>query len=191
VEADRLNVINQSDNGAKEDAVEAITKLAGSNITNAILCTSNGSNHKRVDDFTLFNVMQVAIDGANHLSTNDVLEQLLKVINHTFDLCKKISINMELLQLNAAQVATYGITIGVPQLLLTLLANIESATKSEYGHKFCWAMHAIYKYSYNHIHDTASLLTILMELAGADGVRVVKDAPAPGAGTPTQCRFFM
>ncbi len=58
--------------------------------------------------------MQVAIDGANHPSTNDVLEQLLKVINHTFDFCKKISINMELLQSNAAQTATYGINIGVP-----------------------------------------------------------------------------
>ncbi len=57
-----------------------------------------------------------------------------KVINHNFDFCKKISINMELMQSNAARMATYGIVIGIPQLMLTLLANIETATKFDYGH---------------------------------------------------------
>jgi hypothetical protein len=91
---------------------------------------------------------------------------------------------MELLQSNAAQMATYGITIGAPQLVLTLLANIKTARKSEYGHEFCLAVHAIHKkYTYNHVHDAASLQTILMELADANGVRVLKDAPAPSART--------
>jgi hypothetical protein len=183
-EADQLNVINQSVTGAKEGPVEAITKLVGSNITDAILSTADGNDHKSIDDFTLFNVMQVAIDGTNRPLTNDVLEQLLKVINHTFDFCKKISVNMELLQSNAAQTAIYGITISVPQLVITLLANIETATKSKYSHEFHSAMHTICKkYTYNHVNDAVSLQTILTELAGANGVRVLKDAPAPSAGT--------
>ena len=93
---------------------------------------------------------------------------------------------MELMQSNAAQMATYGIVIviGIPQLMLTLLANIETATKSDYGHKFCSAMHAIRKkYTYNHVQDATSLQIILMELAGADGVRALKVAPAPNAET--------
>ena len=97
---------------------------------------ANGSNHKSIDDFTLYNVMKVAIDGADRLSTNDVLEQLLEVINHTFDFCKKVGVNMELMQSNVARMATYGIVIGIPQLTLTLLANIKTATKSNYGCKF-------------------------------------------------------
>ncbi len=80
--------------------------------------------------------MKVAINGADRPSTNDVLEHLLKVINHTFHFCKKVSINMELMQSNVAQMATYGIVIGIPQLMLTLLANIETATKSDYGREF-------------------------------------------------------
>ncbi len=80
--------------------------------------------------------MKVAIDGADQPSTNDVLEQLLEVINHTFDFCKKVSINMELMQSNAAQMAMNGIVIGILQLTLTLLANIKTATKSNYGCKF-------------------------------------------------------
>ncbi len=178
-----MNFINQSVIRAKEGTIESITKLVGSNITDAILRTANGSNHKSIDDFMLFNVMQVAINGADHPLTNDVLEQLLEVINHTFDFFKKISINMELLQSNMAQMAMYGITIGVLQLMLMILANIEIATKSKYGHEFRSTMHAICKkYTYNHVNDAASLQTILMELAGADGVRVLKDAPAPSTG---------
>ncbi len=135
-ETDQLNIINQSVIGTKEGVVEAVSKLVGSNITNAILQTADGSNHKSINDFTLYNVMKVAINGADQPSTNDVLEQLLEVINHTFDFCKKVSVNMELMQLNTAQMVTYGIVIGIPQLTLTLLANIEMATKSDYGRKF-------------------------------------------------------
>ena len=156
-EANRLSVINQSVIGTKGGTVDAITKLVGSNITNAILHTANGSNHKSVDDFKLFNVMQVAIGGADRPSMKDVLEQLLEVINHTFNFCKKISITW-LLQWSTAQMATYGIIIGIPQLVLMLLANIETATKSDYGHEFRLAMHVIRKkYTYNHMHDATSL----------------------------------
>jgi hypothetical protein len=183
-EADQLNVINQWVISAKEGVVKAVSKLVSSNITVAILRTANGSNHKSIDDFTLYDVMKVANNGADRPTTNDLLEQLLEVINHTFDICKKVSVNMELMQSNAARMATYGIVIGIPQLTLTLLANIKTATKSEYGHEFCSAMHAICKkYTYNHVHDATPLQTTLMELVGTGGVRALKDAPAPNAGT--------
>ena len=183
-EADRLNIVNQSVIGAKEGVVEALSKLVGTDITDAILRTADGSDFKSIDDYTLHDVMKVAIEGADRPTTNDVLAQLLEVINHPFDFRKKVSVNMELMQSNAARMATYGIVIGIPQLTLTLLANIETATKSEYGREFRSAMHAIRKkYAYNHVHDATSLQTILTELAGADGVRALRDAPAPTAGT--------
>jgi hypothetical protein len=164
--------------------VKAINKLVGSGVTNAILRMANDSDHKSIGDFTLFEVMKSAIDGAKQPSTNNVLEQLLEVINHSFEFPKKISINMELMQLNMARMATYGIVIGIPQLTLTLLANIKTATKSNYGRKFFLAMHAIRKkYTYNHVHDATLLQFILKELAGTNGVRVLKDAPTLGTGT--------
>ena len=113
-----------------------------------------------------------------------MLEQLLKVINRTFDFRKKISVIMELLRSNAEYMANYNIVIGVPQLVLTLLANIKTATKADYGHRFCLAMYVICKkYTNNHVHNATSLQIILTELAGANGVRILKDAPAPSAGT--------
>jgi hypothetical protein len=46
------------------------------------------------------------------------------------------------------------------------------------------AMQAICKkYTYNHVHDATLLQDIMKELAGADGVCKLKDAPAPGTGT--------
>jgi hypothetical protein len=80
--------------------VKLLTKLVGSDITDAILQTADGSDHKSIDGFTLFVVMKV--DGADWPSTNDVLAQVLEVINHIFDFCKKVSINMELMQSNGA-----------------------------------------------------------------------------------------
>jgi hypothetical protein len=170
--------------GAKEGAVKAVTKLVGSNVANVILWTADSRDHNSIDNFTLFEVMKSSINGADQPSANNVLEQLLEAINHNFNFCKKVSINMELMQLNVVQMATYGIVIGIPQLMLMLLANIKTATKSNYGCEFCLAMHAILKiYMYNHMHDATLLQIILKELAGANSVRVLKDPPAPGTGT--------
>jgi hypothetical protein len=58
------------------------------------------------------------------------------------------------------------------------------ATKSNYAHKFFSTMHAIHKlYTHNHVHDRALLQIVLKELAGADNVRVLNDAPAQSTGT--------
>jgi hypothetical protein len=84
-EADHLNMINQLVIGAKEGIVEAVTKLVGSNITDAVLRTAKGSNHKSINNYMLFAVMAAAINGANQPSTTNMLEQLLEVINQTFD----------------------------------------------------------------------------------------------------------
>ncbi len=82
-----------------------------------------------------------------------MLEQLLEVISNTFDFCKKVSINMELMQSNVAQMAMYGIGIGIPQLTLKLLVNINMAPKSNDDCESCLAMHAICKkYMFNHMH---------------------------------------
>jgi hypothetical protein len=63
-EANCLNVINQLVSGAKEGAVKAVAKLVGSDITNAVLQTADGSNHKSINNYT-FAVMAAAIDSAN------------------------------------------------------------------------------------------------------------------------------
>jgi hypothetical protein len=165
--------------------VDAIMKLVGSDITNVILRTPNGSNHKSVNDLKLFVVMQAAINRVDRPSTNNVLEQLLEVINRTFGFCKKISVNMKLLQSNAERMATYGIVIGIPQLLLMLLANIKTATKANYAHpgknilQFYWSKKkntinywfcswSCNKYKYIAIYCCFSIIAIIAIIAIVD-----------------------
>ena len=81
--------------GSKEGIVKAITKLVGINITDSVLQTSEG-DFKSVDNYTLHEVLQAAFEHADRPPAADVLEQLIKVLHHTFDFCKKISAIMEI-----------------------------------------------------------------------------------------------
>ncbi len=45
---------------------------------------------------------------------------------------------------------------------------------------FAWPYAIHKKYTYNHAHDATLLQFILKELVGANGIRDVNDAPAPG-----------
>ncbi len=134
-EVDRCNVAAQAKIGAKEGVVEALTAPVGTNITNSVLCTSDG-DFKSVDEYTVHEVMQAAYENADCPPMIDVLEQLIKVLHYTFDFRKKISANMELIQNLANRMSAYGIEVGTPLIVLMLLPNIKTATKHKYGWEF-------------------------------------------------------
>jgi len=137
-----------------------------------------------LDDYTVHEVMQTAFENADRPPMTDVLEQLIKVLHYTFNFWKKISSNMEIVQKLANRMSAYGINVGIPSIALMLLANIKTATKQKYGWEFWLAMQSIRtKYVYNYKHDDALLKVIMTELAKADSVRTLKDAPAPGTAT--------
>ena len=138
-------------------------------------------NYKGLNEYTLHELMQTAIDGANRPPATDVLTQLLEAINFVFDFCKKISANVEGLQALTARMKSYGIEVSTPTIMLTLMANIKVAAREDFGREFHPALQNIcVKYAYSYTHDDASLKDILQELAKADLVRTLKDAPVPG-----------
>jgi len=78
----------------------------------------------------------------------------------------------------------YSITVDDSQLALVLLANIDIATGNDWGHKFRPTLQTIRcKYAYNHAHNATTVAAILKELAGANGVRNLNNAPAPTGTT--------
>jgi hypothetical protein len=179
-EADRLNLINQAVIGAIEGTAKAITAKVSSDVTNAILQTADGSDFKSTDNWQLKEVIATVVQGADRPNTADVLSHLLTIIRFSFDFCKKVSANMELLRSKAGCMQSYGIAIDATQLSLVLLANIDLATGKNWGHEFCSTLQSIQrKYTYNYTHTTASITNILKELASADGVRKLTDAPTP------------
>ena len=165
--------------GAKEGVVKALTTLVGTNITNSMVCRANGE-YKNLDEYTLHELIQATIERANRPPVTDVLTQLNHVINYVFDFRKKISANMEGMQELITRMASHGINIATSQIVLTLMANIDVASRKEFGREFQPGLQIIRaKYKYNHKHDRASLKAILQEIDKVDSVCTLKDAPAP------------
>ena len=159
--------------------VEALTTLVGTDITNSVLRHTNGE-YKHLDKYTLRELIQANIDRDNRQPATDVLTQLNHIINYVFDFREKISANMEDMQELITRMALHGNSIATSQIILTLMTNIDNASRKEYGPEFLPALQIIReKYKYNHKHDGTSLKAILQELAKVDLVRTLKYAPAP------------
>jgi hypothetical protein len=123
--------------------------------------------------------MKLAIDGADRPSTNNVLEQLLKVI---LDFCKKVSIN------HGADVIKRGTNGNVWYHHWYPTAHAHAVGQYQDGHQIqLWPQillgHACHPQRTTMVHDATLLQIILKELAGNNGVQVLNDAPAPGTGT--------
>eukprot|EP00956_Cyclotella_meneghiniana_P004235 scaffold5184_cov39-Cyclotella_meneghiniana.AAC.4 len=158
----------------------AIQAAIGSDITDSVLRNADGNDNKSVDEYTLYEVLQAAIQGAIRPTTAEILSQKVAVINHKFDFRKTIATNMEILRAKVNRVTSYGITHDETEITLTLLANIDYATHHDWGRELRPAMQEIRKrYKYNHTHNEISLADILSELAAAYAIRTLSDAPEP------------
>ena len=181
-EADRRNHYHQAVIGVKEGVKEAIVLKVGTDVTDPVLRDVNGQDYKGIDDFTLHQLKEAVIAGADRPNTPDVLKQLLAAINFVFDFRKKVSANVELLNSHCAKLQSYGISVDPATRVLNILANTESAMQHDWGRELRPAMQAIRgKYPYNHKHDETSLQDILTILAGADSVRLLREAPEPSS----------
>ena len=135
-EANRLNLNLQAVIGAKEGASTVITDKVCSNVTKIALCTVNGDDIKRIDDYDLHENFSAAITRTDRPDTNTVLEQLAGVLGYAFNFQQKINANMELLRDCAARKKSYGITVNDTHLTLVLLANTKRAKNEDYGREF-------------------------------------------------------
>jgi hypothetical protein len=83
---------------------------------------------------------------------------------------------------------TYGIEIvSTPQIVLTLMANIDVAARKDFRREFRLALKNIRaKYTYSHTHNDVLQRDILQELAKAESVRTLKDAPPQAQPTQSQ-----
>lgn len=96
-EADRCNYAIQATIVAKEGTAAAITRKVGSDIIDTVLCNADGNDNKGVNEYMLYDDLQVALQGTIHPNMNKILSQKVEVINHCFDIHKKVATNMEVL----------------------------------------------------------------------------------------------
>jgi hypothetical protein len=79
---------------------------------------------KGLDEYTLHELLKAVVNGADRPPATDILDQLLTVFNFTFDMRKKISMNMESLQALVIRMSSYGVDIGTAQSPLSSLPTL-------------------------------------------------------------------
>ena len=177
--ADRKNYAIQSILGAKEGIARAFAKAFGEPITDAVLKDAKGIP-RDIDDFMIHQVLDAAKANANRPTPDSVLDSLVEVVHFRFDFRQKFATNNEALRARIANLRGLGLTVDPTQHAFVLIANLEAATKEEWGRDFRSALDEIRrKYSYQHIHDNESIKVILGLAAGADSIRDLRAAPTP------------
>ena len=99
----------------------------GSDITDMVIRSADGTNFKGIDDYSLSELLAAALAGADRPGYANILDQLVESITFPFDFRKKCSANVELLRLKAAKVSTLGLSISEPIIAIIIIANIDLA----------------------------------------------------------------
>ena len=166
--------------GAKEGATATITAKVGAHVTNAVLRNANGMDYKSINDYKLHEIVTIIIQAATRSKIGAVHQQLITVLSTPFNFRQRISNNVAVLRAKNARIAAYGIIVHDDMIANIVLAEADEAAREEWGREIGTAMDKIrLRYGYDHPHDATSLAAMLRELAAADAVRTLLDAPAP------------
>ena len=122
--------------GAKEGAAAGISKVVGTDITDATLRTTDGQDFKTVDEYTLYALVRAVIEDAERPSIIDVRKLYVSLCSTKFDFRIKMVINVERLRSQAAKSKGYGVKVGEDVIVLIIIANIEWAASQEWGVNF-------------------------------------------------------
>ena len=93
-EAERQNITNQTIVGTKEGVIEIMKRLIGGNILDTVTKIANVSRDKRIDEYKLHEVFQLAYDNAVYPEVDDVLELIVEMYQYDFDFWKPIKHSM-------------------------------------------------------------------------------------------------
>jgi hypothetical protein len=177
-EAERINTSYQTVIGIKEAIGQAATDTFGATITDSVLRTADGTDFKSINDWSVEQLFEAIRQGADRPTTTEVHKQLNGTINFSFNFQQKIQVNYDALLATAGKLKSVGIIVGPSIRGHILLHQLELAQREEWGRDFRSCMQTLRKsYPYTHVHDDASIAAILHEMAGADAVRNLSEAP--------------
>ena len=83
-ESDRQNTSRLVSIGLKEAIVAAIKSIVGAQITNPILCTTDGSDFRRVDEYNLNQLLRSVKGGSEWLSATAIRNMIVDVMATSF-----------------------------------------------------------------------------------------------------------
>ena len=140
-------------------------KVVGTDITDSTLRTTNGKDFKTFDEYTLFNLMQAVIEGAELPATTAVRNLYVTLCSTKFDLRSKMIVNVERLHSQVAKPKGCGVTIGDYVICLIIIANTEWSASQDWGGEFRDAMRNIRKtHPYNKVNTSSTYAVIMSSL---------------------------
>ena len=166
--ANCLNLQNHAVIGGKEGATEDTTLQFGTDVTDSVLKTANRVDYKGIDDYHLYNLVQDAIQGelivqqqATFLATSPTSLQRNLTSERRSPKPQDSTRTASIVMTHRSLVPTYSQhRSGIKTTLQTIC----------------------HQYNYMHVHIAATIVNIRHELAAADAVQQLKDAPAPARG---------
>ena len=98
-------------------------------------CTGFGANQQRrgIDNYTIADIIDVILEGANRPTTPDVHERLIEAIGYEFNFTKRCAVNLETIRTMGSKLGAYRIGITDAQATLIVLSNIDSAMQHGWG----------------------------------------------------------
>ena len=81
--------------GVKEAIAATITSIAGAQITNPILRTTDGSDFWTVEEYNLHQLLSAVKGGAERPSATAIRQMMVDVMAMNFDWCESAATNLE------------------------------------------------------------------------------------------------
>ena len=179
-EADRQNTARLLMIGIKESIAAAITSIFGAQITNPILCITDGSDFRTVYEYNLHRILSAVKRGAKLPTAAWLRQMMVDVMATTFDWRESAATNLEQLSIAIAKAATYGVRFHNDMKGLVITEIFSHAAQQPWGSELAGEQRKIKaKYLYNRVYDAESIIDMMIYLATVDKQRNCQEATAP------------
>lgn len=177
----RKNQKNEAGLGAKYGFMEWLLREVGSKALSSVLLLPDGITKRAFDLFTINKHYEAAKEHATPKSLEEISDELVALVNFTFDFRISFQRNLGLLVLAEISTNAYSHPDNIPRRVLTIMRNIKAAAKQPWGEPFKDAIAELKKAfpKANKVHDDFSLAIVTLTLTTADALRDRNEAPAP------------
>ena len=154
--------------------------IVGAQITNPILCKTDGSDFRTVDEYALHQLLRTVKGGAEQPSATAIRKMMVDVMETAFDWQESAATNLNKISTAIVKAATYGVQFhnNIKEFMIT--ANVAYTAQQTWGSDLTEAQRKIKaKYLYNKVHDTESIVNTMKYLAAADEQRNCQEATTP------------
>jgi hypothetical protein len=170
--------------GAKEGATDAINAKVGTRVTDIVLCTTKSTDYKSVNKYELPLLVAAILHAAKRPRIRSARKTLSDAIAMKFNFRQRFADNVSVLRAKVARLATYSISVPESMITTVILAEANDVACKPWGREIETAVVKLRRtHVYNHVHNATLVAAILQELAGADAVRSMMEAPVPDEPT--------